>query len=46
MAFSLDELNRHVNGSGADHPPNVDVKALIDDIPDRVSFVGMAPVGR
>ena len=46
MAFSLEELNRHARGSGIDQPPDVDVKALIDSMPDRVTFAGMAPVGR
>ena len=46
MGFNIEELNRHVKGSGIDKPPPVDIKALIDTIPDRVSFGGMVPVGR
>lgn len=46
MSFSIDELNRHVNGSGIDHPPPVDIKALIDAMGERISFAGMTPVGR
>ena len=46
MGFDLDELNRHVKGSGLDHPPPVDIKSLIDTMPDRIRFDGMVPVGR
>jgi hypothetical protein len=46
MAFSVDQLDRHVKGSGIDHPPPIDVKALIDAMGDRISFEGMRPVGR
>ena len=46
MAFDLDDLNRHVKGSGLDQAPPVDIKSLIDTMPDRVSFEGMVPVGR
>jgi hypothetical protein len=46
MAFTVDQLNRHVKGSGIDQPPSVDIKGLIDAMGDRVSFQGMVPVGR
>jgi hypothetical protein len=46
MAFSIDQLDRHVKGSGVDQSPPIDVKALIDNMGDRISFEGMRPVGR
>jgi hypothetical protein len=46
MAWTVDELNHRIKGSGLDHPPPVDIKALIDTMPDRVQFGGMTPVGR
>jgi hypothetical protein len=46
MGFSLAELNDHVKGTGIDTPPTVDVKALIDQMPDQVQFTPMAPVGK
>ena len=46
MGFDLDELNRHVKGSGIDQPPPIDITALIDSMPDRVPFTGMTAVGR
>lgn len=46
MAFDLDDLSHHVKGSGLDHAPPVDIKTLIDNMPDRVRFDGMVPVGR
>jgi hypothetical protein len=46
MGFDVDELNRHVKGSGIDTPPLVDIKALIDAMPDQVPFAGMGAVGR
>ncbi len=46
MAFSLSDLNRHVKGSGIDAPPAVDVKSLIDQMPDQVPFTPMTAVGR
>ncbi|MEI9884952.1 MAG: hypothetical protein WDN08_00395 [Rhizomicrobium sp.] len=46
MAFDLDDLNRKAKGSGIDHPPPVDIKSLIDTIPDRIALQGMVPVGR
>ena len=33
-----------VDDSGADRPPTVDVKGLIDRIGERTMFVGMKPV--
>ncbi len=46
MAFDLDDLGHHVKGSGIDHPPPVDIKNLIDTMPERINFEGMTPVGR
>jgi hypothetical protein len=46
MAWTVDELSHRIKGSGLDHPPPVDIKALIDNMPERVQFDGMAPVGR
>ncbi|HEX4301762.1 MAG TPA: hypothetical protein VHZ78_03155 [Rhizomicrobium sp.] len=46
MGFDIDELNHHVKGSGIDKPPPIDIKNLIDTMPDRISFAGMTPVGR
>ena len=46
MGFSIDELNHHARGSGIDTPPPVDIKTLIDSMPNQVSFQGMVPVGR
>jgi hypothetical protein len=46
MGFSIAELNDKVKGSGIDVPPPVDIKALIDQMPDQVSFTPMTPVGR
>ncbi len=46
MGFSIGELNRKVSGSGVDAPPPVDIKALIDQMPDQVSLQPMTPVGR
>jgi hypothetical protein len=46
MAFDVDELNRHVKGSGLDTPPPVDIKALIDAMPDQVAFQPMKPGDR
>jgi hypothetical protein len=45
MGFSVAELNEHVKGSGIDAPPPVDVKSLIDDMGDQVTFSGMSAVG-
>jgi len=46
MGFSVDELEKHRKGSGIDQPPEIDVKSLIDNMGDQVSFSGMTPVGR
>ncbi|MGZ6021773.1 MAG: hypothetical protein ACXWLQ_04110 [Rhizomicrobium sp.] len=46
MAFTLEDLDRHAKGSGIDKPPPVDIKALIDNMPERIGFEGMGPVGR
>ena len=46
MSFSLSQLNEHVKGSGIDAPPQVDVKSLIDQTPNQVTFTQMAPVGK
>jgi hypothetical protein len=46
MGFDLAELNRHVKGSGLDSPPPVDIKALIETMPNQVAFSPMGPVGR
>jgi len=46
MGFDLDELNRHVKGSGIDQPPPIDITALIDSMPAQVPFNPMKPVGR
>ncbi len=46
MAFDIDELNRHVKGSGLDTPPPIDIKALIDAMPDQVAFQPMKPGDR
>jgi hypothetical protein len=46
MGFSADELEKHRQGTGIDQPPEIDVKSLIDNMGDQVSFSGMTPVGR
>jgi hypothetical protein len=46
MGFDIDELNRHVKGSGIDSPPPIDIKGLIDGIGYRVATKGMSAVGR
>jgi hypothetical protein len=46
MGFSVAELNAHGKWTGIDDPPPVDVKALIDNIGERIPFQGMVPVGR
>jgi len=46
MGFDLDELGRHVKGSGLDAPPPVDIKALIDAMPNQVAFQPMKPGDR
>ncbi len=46
MGFDLDDLTRRVRGSGIDDPPPVDIRALIDAMPDQVAFQPMKPSGR
>ena len=46
MGFDLDELNRHVKGTGIDQPPPIDIWALIVDMPYQVPLNPMTPVGR
>jgi hypothetical protein len=46
MGFDLDELGRHVKGTGIDNPPPVDIKALIDSMPDQIAFQPMKPGDR
>ena len=46
MGFGLDELNRHVKWSGIDNPLPIDIKALIDNMPDQVAFQPMKPGDR
>jgi hypothetical protein len=45
MAFDVAELKEHKKGSGIDTPPPIDVKALIDNMGDQVTFQGMKPRG-
>ncbi|MEI9992216.1 MAG: hypothetical protein WDM86_19525 [Rhizomicrobium sp.] len=46
MGFNIAELNERVRGSGIDKPPPVDIKSLIDAMPDRAPLAAMVPVGR
>ncbi|HWA31300.1 MAG TPA: hypothetical protein VG867_09385 [Rhizomicrobium sp.] len=46
MGFSLEELDAQGKNTGIDDPPDIDVKALIQSMGDRVPFTGMAAVGR
>jgi hypothetical protein len=46
MGFDLDQLDRHVKWSGIDNPPPIDIKALIDGMPDQVAFQPMKPGDR
>lgn len=46
MGFDVAQLEKVSTVAGADTPPTVDVKGLIDHIGERVAFVGMKPVGR
>jgi hypothetical protein len=46
MGFSIDELNKHIKGSGIDDPPPVDIRALIENMGDQIPFQGMTTVGR
>ncbi len=45
MDFTLADLADRKKGSGVDDPPPVDVKALIENMGEQISFQGMAPVG-
>ncbi|MBS0471391.1 MAG: hypothetical protein JSR60_09985 [Proteobacteria bacterium] len=45
MGFSIAELNDHVRWSGIDTPPPIDIKSLIDTMPDRIPFVQPGPGG-
>ena len=46
MDFDVTQLERGVPGSGADAPPPVDIKWLIDTIPAQALLDPMRPVGR
>jgi hypothetical protein len=46
MGFSLVQLEKQVDHSGADKPPTIDIKGLIDRIGERAPFLGMQPIGR
>lgn len=46
MNFSLEDLRKHRKGTGIDDPPPIDVRGLIENMGERVSFQGMIPVGR
>jgi hypothetical protein len=46
MGFDVDELNRHVKGSGIDASPPVDIRGLIDSMGYQIAFKGMSAVGR
>lgn len=45
MDFDLSDLRDGPPGSGWDKAPEIDVKALIEGMGDRVKFEGMKPVG-
>lgn len=45
MNFDVGDLEDNVRGSGADTPPDTDVRAVIDNMGYRVPFQGMAPPG-
>ncbi len=45
MDFTVKELEARGPGTGADHPPDVDVKRVIDNTGYRVPFTGMQPPG-
>jgi hypothetical protein len=45
MDFSVKDLEAKTPGSGVDTPPDVDVKAVIDNIPYRTPITTMAPPG-
>jgi hypothetical protein len=46
MNYTVGELEDHRKGTGIDTPPPIDVKSLIDNMGEQVSFQGMTPVGR
>ena len=46
MGFDIAELSEKVKGTGIDKPPPVDIKSLIETIPDRAPLAAMVPVGR
>jgi hypothetical protein len=46
MGFDIDELNHHVKGTGINDPPPVDIKTLIESMPDQVAFTPMKPGDR
>jgi hypothetical protein len=45
MDFTVGQLEDGGRGSGADNPPDIDVKAVIDNMGFRVPFKGMVPPG-
>ena len=45
MGFDIADLEARRRGTGIDSSPPVDVKALIDNMGERVPFTGMAAVG-
>ncbi len=45
MGFSVAQLENKADNSGADAPPTIDIKGLIDGIGNRTAFVGMKPIG-
>jgi hypothetical protein len=45
MDFTVRDLEARAPGSGADMPPDVDVKLVIDTIPYRTPITTMAPPG-
>jgi hypothetical protein len=46
MGFDIDELNHRVKGTGINAPPPVDIKDLIDNMPNQVAFTPMKPGDR
>lgn len=46
MNFTLGDLRDEKRGTGIDKVPDIDVKALIDNMGEQVPFAGMVPVGR
>jgi hypothetical protein len=45
MDFTVSDLERKVVGSGADTPPDIDVKAVIDNMGYRIPYTPMQPPG-